>query len=86
MKRILNLMFIAVVACGAETVASQEAAIQDTVARGGEASLSIAALGQAVERHAAAEAQPARKAESFLYKMGLTGHGPFPSRGGPIDD
>jgi hypothetical protein len=85
MKRVLNVLFVTAVMCGHGAVASEEGRAHAD-AGPDEASFIVAALGRSIERHAAAEAAPARKAESFLYTMGLAGHGPFPSRGGPLDD
>ena len=86
MKRIVHLMFFAVVACGADTASSQELPAQKANPESAESQLSVAAFGQAAERHAAPEARPVRKVESMVESLGLAGHGPFPSRGGPNDD
>ena len=86
MKRIVHLVFFAVVACGAETALSQESRAPEAKLENAESYVNVAAFGQAAERHAAPEARPVRKLESMLESTGLAGYGPFPSRGGPNDD
>ena len=87
MERIVHLIFVAAVACAAQAAWSQKPL--ETPARAGaveNATFDVAALGRALERHEAAEAQMAPKRESLLQTLGLAGTGPFPSRGGPLDD
>ena len=89
MKRMVQLVVLAALACGAEMAGAQEGAepqVLEAASQSAESYPSVARVGQSAERHAAPEARPIRKVESLFESSGLAGHGPFPSRGGPIDD
>ena len=74
MKRTLKMAVLAALTFGAQAASSQE---QITVAQ---------AVTTAEDRQVSlSQAQAPRKA-SMLEELGLAGHGPFPSRGGPIDE
>ena len=91
MKRVAQLVMVAGLALGAQSAWSGEGHVPyendprdtpayfESIARTADASL------EGVAGRPAEEAQPKQQRANVLEEMGLAGHGPFPSRGGPID-
>ena len=86
MKRITQLVVVAGLVLGGQSVFAGEGHgppendIRDKV------EMNVAAVGASSEQSAMREAKSARKSEGLLETLGIAGHGPFPSKGGPIDD
>ena len=83
MKRIAQLVMVTGLALGGQSVFAGEGHvppendIRDKVAMD---------VGASSQQSAMNEAKPARKVAGLLEALGIAGHGPFPSKGGPIDD
>ena len=84
MKRITQLVMVAVLAIGGQSVFANEGNVAPENDSRDKAEMSVANVGASSEQSAMKEAKPARR--NLLEELGIAGHGPFPSRGGPIDD
>lgn len=88
MKRISHLVVGVVLACGAQLAWSGEGhvpPVYDPRDAAAEANLSVAAMSGSAERQESASAPQRTQRPNVLEELGLAGHGPFPSSGGPID-
>ena len=88
MKRIISLT-IAAVACSAGAAWSQDAVQAPQAIESAGEQLTVAQAssrteGGSMPREAASTQSPHER--SFYDTMGLSADGPFPSRGGPVDD
>ena len=84
MKSISHMVVVAALACAGQAAWSDETSpAKEQSAE----SLNVAQI-VAPEGHpaAASEVSSARKSRNILEELGLAGDGPFPSRGGPIDE
>lgn len=82
MKRIVHTAAVAVMVLGAQVVLAGE-----NITLPPEAYFNVAQMGSASESHGVmSETRSVHKRASVLEELGLAGEGPFPSRGGPIDD
>jgi hypothetical protein len=81
MKRIAHA--VAVVALG---LSAQAAWSGENITLPPEAYMNVAQMGSTSEGQVVVrEAPEIRRGFDLLEELGLAGHGPFPSRGGPID-
>ena len=82
MKRITHAVAAVALGLGAQAAWSGE-----NITLPPEAYVNVAQMGSSSEGQVAVrEAQEVGRSRSLLDQIGLAGHGPFPSRGGPIDD
>ena len=82
MKRFNHIAAVAFMLLG-----SQVASAGENVTLPPEAYLNVAQMGSASESHAVmSETRAIHKRAPVLEELGSAGVGPFPSRGGPIDD
>ena len=84
MKRITGLVMVACMALGSQSVFANEGSAAAENDSRDKAEMSVANVGASSEPSAMKEARPARM--NLLEELGIAGHGPFPSKGGPIDD
>lgn len=81
MKRIAHVVAVVALGLGAQAAWSGE-----NITLPPEAYVNVAQMGSSSEGQVAtSEAKEVRKSRDLLEELGLAGHGPFPSRGGPID-
>jgi hypothetical protein len=83
MKRIVQTAAVAVLVLGAQVAWSGE-----NITLPPEAYFNVAQMGSASESEAAvvSETRSVHTRAPILEELGLAGVGPFPSRGGPLDD
>lgn len=88
MKRIAHAVAVAALVFGAQAaLAGENITLPSPSAEHAETYLNVAQMGAVDDRQVGAQAaQSTRKARNMLEELGLAGDGPFPSRGGPIDD
>ena len=88
MKRIPQVVMIASLAFAVASAWSGEGHVppENDPRDSAESYLNVAAIGsQTAARDMAVEAAPERKRAGMLEDLGIAGHGPFPSSGGPLD-
>ena len=84
MKRITQLVMVACLAIGGQSVFANEGNVAPENDGRDKVAMDVGATGASSEQSAMKEAKPARR--NLLEELGIAGHGPFPSKGGPIDD
>jgi hypothetical protein len=85
MKRINQLVMVACLALGGQSVFANEGNATPENDSRDKAEMSVANVGASNEQSAMKEAKPAHARQNLLEELGIAGHGPLPSKGGPID-
>jgi len=85
MKRITQLVVVAGLAFGAQSVGAGDGHVPFENDIRDQAQTSGAAVGASGSQSAMQTVAPVRQVEGLLEALGIAGHGPFPSSGGPID-